>query len=117
MKKILVLFIAIIFLTGCNINNIKSIEVAKESDEITIQNEEIIEGINFKDKTLAQILPGFPEDIITLIDKQELSMLAHLYYFPENDFMNMTGDKRDTCYKVEYISVDAERLSTRYGNV
>ncbi|MHB1348131.1 MAG: lipoprotein [Candidatus Humimicrobiaceae bacterium] len=114
MKKILILFIAIIFLTGCNINNIKSIEIAKESDEITVQNEEIIEGINFKDKTLAQILPGFPEDIITLIDKQELSMLSHLYYFPENDFVNMTGDKRDTCYKVEYISVDAEKSFNQY---
>ena len=85
MKKLLLLVIAIIFLTGCNINNIKSIEVAQESDETTIQSEEITEGINFKDKTLGQILPGFPEDIITLINKQEISKLSHLYYFPEND--------------------------------
>jgi len=105
---------AIIFLTGCNVNTIKSNITNQESEAVISQNEEVAEGINFKDKTLSQILPGFPEDIITLLDKQEISRLAHLYYFPENDFINMTGDKRDTCYQAEYIPVDAEKAFNQY---
>jgi len=117
MKKFSVLLIAIIFLTGCTIGTVKSSSTVQESNDLTEQSDEISEGVNFKDKTLGQILPNFPEDIITLTDKQELNALSHLYFFPEDNSLNITGDKRDTCYTAEYTPNNAEEAFNQYQDM
>ena len=71
-------------------------------------------GINFRDKTLGQILPGYPEDIIQLKDLDELYTVYHQYFYPSNDFKIMTGAVRDTCYAVEYVAKDIEAVFAEY---
>jgi hypothetical protein len=112
--SIIAMFLVVIFLNGCSISNLKKNVVSEVSKEVAAQSEEVSEGINFEDKTLGQILPGFPEDIVNLIDKQELSRLSHVYFFPENDFINMTGDKRNTRYSVDYVPNEPEKAFIKY---
>lgn len=82
----------------------------KKDNEIVI--DEV--GINFRDKTIGQILPGFPEDIIELKNVNELYAVYHQYFYPNNDFKNMTGAERDTCYAVEYVANDIEAVFAQY---
>ena len=108
-KKAAAIILLILLLSGCVDNNLISYDTkSEESDTVTQQSTGKPEGINYRDKTLAQIMPGFPEDLVQGIDKNQLNTIARYYYYPDNFAIRMTGEIRDTHYSITYYPDDKQ---------